>query len=447
MLLSAACSRLNSYPLLISELKGNFSVDSILFDSEEGFALFTQVSNKRVALLFTSQELYAKALFQLDGICELLLLLSPIDHEHNYSHLCNETGINYIFSDIEISCDIPVIHFAFDKLFLPKQSIRTNTTWVIPTSGTTGAPKLISHTMSSLSRTIKNNKSLKPLYWGLLYSVSKFAGIQVLLQSVIGGGVLLIPSNTNAIDKTLAFFAKQGCNALSATPTMWRKILMSPVTSELKLKQITLGGEVVDDSILRALHSVFPEAKISHIYASTEAGVGFSVGDVRAGFPLSWLETGKDGVSIKIKDNVLWLRIPGRDYNLAKWGKIDIDDQGFINSEDTVQVTSDRVIVLGRSNGAINVGGNKVHPEEVEAVLLDYPGVRFASVRGQKNPFTGFIVVADVVIDLNNGAVKISAKDLIDFCKKRLQTYKVPAKIQFVESLAINSTGKLERKS
>ena len=65
---------------------------------------------------------------------------------------------------------------------------------------------------------------------------------------------------------------------------------MTPKANHINLLQATLGGEIVDDRILSAITALFPKARIVHIYASTEAGVGFSVSDNRSGFPLNYLK-------------------------------------------------------------------------------------------------------------------------------------------------------------
>ena len=70
---------------------------------------------------------------------------------------------------------------------------------------------------------------------------------------------------------------------------------------------------------------------------------------------------------------------------------------GFVDTGDLVTRRGDRFFFLGRANGTINVGGNKVHPEEVEDFLLGCAGVQFARVTGRKSPFTGELVQAEVV--------------------------------------------------
>ena len=63
-----------------------------------------------------------------------------------------------------------------------------------------------------------------------------------------------------------------------------------------------------------------------------------------------------------------------------------------------LELRDGRYHFLGRRDGVINVGGLKVHPEEVEAVLNRHPQVRLSLVKTKKNPITGALVVADVLL-------------------------------------------------
>ena len=82
---------------------------------------------------------------------------------------------------------------------------------------------------------------------------------------------------------------------------MWRKLLMSCPVERLALRQITLGGEIVDQKILDALKH-FPAREDHHIYASTEAGVGFAVRDGRAGFPAAYLDNPPPGIRLAVDE-------------------------------------------------------------------------------------------------------------------------------------------------
>ena len=62
------------------------------------------------------------------------------------------------------------------------------------------------------------------------------------------------------------------------------------------------------------------------------------------------------------------------------------DDEGFVDTGDIVERRGERYYFLGRRGGVINIGGLKVHPEEVEAVINRHPQVRMSRVRPRRIP-------------------------------------------------------------
>jgi len=321
------------------------------------------------------------------------------------------------------------------------------TIWVIPTSGTTGIPKLISHTLSSLSRTVKRNVDLGSNYsWGLMYQLARFAGLQVFLQSFISGSKLIFIDMESTPVLIIDQLKHGNCNALSATPTMFRKLLMGGNLSGLPLKQITLGGEIADQNILDAVKFKFPEARLSHVYASTETGVGFTVTDGLAGFPESYLESSVSGVAIKISDDgILMLR-----NNKVAQANIDRsiyaeNNCGYVSTGDLVSYKGNRYQFMGRSNSTINIGGNKVQPEEIERIIQCLDEVELVSVSAKKSMITGELVVATVVpssIDIDVNQLK---QLILQKCRERLSDFKVPAIIRIVDDIEANHSGKIKR--
>jgi acyl-coenzyme A synthetase/AMP-(fatty) acid ligase len=126
------------------------------------------------------------------------------------------------------------------------------------------------------------------------------------------------------------------------------------------------------------------------------------------------------------------------------------DEEGFVDTGDMLEQRADRYYFVGRRDGVINVGGLKVHPEEVEEVINRHPEVRMSLVRTRKNPLTGALVVADVVLKTQsrNGNENDRAiqQDILLLCREALPSHKVPAVINFVAALAVAETGKLIRR-
>src|SRR5262249_36602839 len=147
----------------------------------------------------------------------------------------------------------------------------------------------------------------------------------------------------------------------------------------------------------------YPHAGVGHAYASTEAGVSFEVNDGLEGFPAALVGTTGGGVEMKVVDGSLRIRSSrvALRYEGGETAAV-TDADGFVDTGDIVERRGDRYYFVGRRGGIINVGGLKVHPEEVEAVINRHPGVRMSLVRSRKNPITGAVVVADVVLSASS---------------------------------------------
>ena len=312
------------------------------------------------------------------------------------------------------------------------------TTWRLFTSGTTGAPKPVDHTVSSLSRTVRP-PVVRPgsqRRWGLLYEPTRMAGLQVILQSLTSADVLLDATSHGALIDRLRWLADHRVQALSATPTVWRQLLQSGHVDDLELSQITLGGEIADQRVLDALSNTFPRARVTHIFASTETGAAFAVKDGLEGFPLAYLDDAPAGVRLEVRDGILFVHAPG----VAGAGP-----DGFVSTGDLVETSADRVRFLGRASGVVNVGGVMVSPEQVEAVLRTHPDVSDAVVTSRRNAFSGAILVADVVpapaVDTRQLPATLRA-----MVAGRLSSVHVPASITVVPTMATTATGKAGRR-
>jgi acyl-coenzyme A synthetase/AMP-(fatty) acid ligase len=124
-----------------------------------------------------------------------------------------------------------------------------------------------------------------------------------------------------------------------------------------------------------------------------------------------------------------------------------MDEDGFVDTGDVVERRGDRFFFVGRRGGIINVGGLKVHPEEVEAVINAHPDVRISRVKGRRNPISGMVVVAEVAPadDLEEHGESRVRDEILATCDRRLERHKIPMRITFVAALPMTSGGKLAR--
>ena len=323
----------------------------------------------------------------------------------------------------------------------------TKTTWIIPTSGTTSNAKLVKHDLGSLTESVKiQNREGVNFRWAALYEIYRFAGLQVFLQSLASSSTLILqPSNLPFPEKINKLIIER-CNAISGTPSLFRKILMLPESNKLPLKQITLGGEIVDQSILDSLKATYQSSRITHIYATTETGVVFSVNDGKAGFPVSYVECDHYKEKIRIIDNFVHVKPKTARRKIYINGAIE-EINGFYNTKDKVYSINKRYYFLGRDDGTINVGGQKIYPEEIEQVLLDHPLVEAVIVVGKPSSILGNIIMAKLVLKKDREYDSHTfSKEIHTYCSHRLEKYKMPYKFEIADKIQLNDSGKVRRK-
>jgi acyl-coenzyme A synthetase/AMP-(fatty) acid ligase len=411
----------------------------------------------RSILVATKDHLTAAlALIELDGIARRLVLCPSDVPLEQFPFIMATAALDTLVSDrigpdgdarwaaSVVACSSRLAPAA------PDRSPSHETEWVLLTSGTTGLPKLVLHSLSSLTAPFKGvNKPPGPFVWSTFYDTRRYGGLQILLRALVGGGSLVLTSPGEAVGDFLTRAAAHGVTHISGTPSHWRRAVVSPAARRISPQNVRLSGEIADQAILDDLRAVYPDARIAHAFASTEAGVAFEVGDGLAGFPAELI--GRRGVDVEmtVEDGSLRVRstcIATR--YLGDQVKAIADGAGFVDTSDMVERRGGRYYFVGRRDGVINVGGLKVHPEEVEAVINHHPGVRMSLVKARKNPFTGAIVVADVVASAGpepGAGPEALKKEILEACRRALAAHKVPAAIRFVPSLDVGTSGKLAR--
>ncbi|PYQ02281.1 MAG: long-chain fatty acid--CoA ligase [Acidobacteria bacterium] len=412
----------------------------------------------RSVLVATRDQLTAAlALIELDAVARRLVLCPPDLPAEHLPFVAATAAVDALVSDrtaphagppgvgTVVTCTPRIAPAA------PERTGRYQTEWVLLTSGTTGRPKMVVHTLSSLSGAMRGARpSGDPAVWSTFYDIRRYGGLQIFLRALLGGGSMVLSSADESTRDFLIRAGGHGVTHISGTPSHWRRALMSPAAHRIAPRYVRLSGEIADQAILDHLRACYPEARIAHAFASTEAGVAFDVGDGLAGFPASLIEGQGADVEMKVEDGSLRIRstrtaaryLGDEDRSIA-------DGDGFVDTGDMLERRGDRYHFVGRRGGIINVGGLKVHPEEVEAVINAHPDVRMSLVRTRKNPITGALVVADVVLKSEPGAANGRAvtleHEIMQRCREALSRHKVPAAIRFVSALAVTPSGKLVR--
>jgi acyl-coenzyme A synthetase/AMP-(fatty) acid ligase len=430
-----------------------------LVDLLQRSAIASGVENLRgrsVLIASIDPFIVALALIELDGLARRMTLYPPDLALEHLPYVMRYAEVDAVVSDGSFLSGASigaVQHAICTPALVPRvhaSQERLPTEWILLTSGTTGRPKMVLHTLASLAGAIGPSESHTEVIWGTFYDIRRYGGVQIYLRAVLTRSSLLLTGPQELVANFLQRAGEGGVTHISGTPSHWRRALMSREADRIAPRYIRLSGEIADQTILNSLRSFYPDAEISHAFATTEAGVALDVRDELSGFPASIL-TGTSVVDLKVVDETLRVRSSRTaERYLGENPPVLKDVEGFVDTGDVLELRDGRYYFQGRRDGVINVGGLKVHPEEVEAVLNSHPQVRLSLVKTKKNPITGALVVADVLLKEPSTPKGDHAYELqrtiTRFCRESLAPYKVPAAISFVPALAISETGKLVRR-
>ncbi len=410
-----------------------------------------QLAVRSVLVATRDQFAAALTLIELDGIARRLVVATPCIAPEHLAAIASDAAVDAIVSDHDRGGDAPEVPLRVVCTGTVSPPVATptahyHTEWVLLTSGTTGAPRMVAHDLETLTAPIVGTLGQgENIVWGTFYDIRRYGGLQILLRAALGTGSLVLSGAAESIGDFLVRLGAHGATHISGTPSHWRRVLMSPHARAIAPHYVRLSGEIADQGILSALQSFYPNARVSHAFASTEAGVGFEVGDGLEGFPASLVGAPAD-VEIVVVDGSLRIRSArnARRYIGDRTTLASAD--GFVDTGDMVERRGDRYYFLGRRSGLINVGGLKVYPEEIEAAINRHPAVRMSVVRSKKSSITGSLVAADVVLnEADDGGRSVLSREILQHCRASLAPHKVPATIRFVPALEIAAAGKLAR--
>ena len=300
------------------------------------------------------------------------------------------------------------------------------------TSGTTGQPKKVVHSIATLTRSVRTGDKYRNQVWAYSYNPTHMAGLQVFFQAFENMNPLVNVFNLQRSD-VYAKIDEYAITHISATPTFYR-LLLPVEKSYTSVQRVTLGGEKSDEHLYESIRKIFPCAKINNVYASTEAGSLFAAKGDCFQIPMAI----RDKFSVVDDELLIHKSLLGQSDSFQF-------DGDYYHSGDLIEWVNQEEGLFrfkSRKNELINVGGYKVNPGEVEDAINAYPGVRQSLVYGKANSILGNVLTAEV--QLEDGA-EVADLDIRKALQGQLQDFKIPRKIRFVEAFTLTRTGKLKR--
>jgi acyl-coenzyme A synthetase/AMP-(fatty) acid ligase len=327
----------------------------------------------------------------------------------------------------------------------PEAVVDMTGTIILATSGTTGIPKFIAHDFSFLAEKYIRLKT--PFKTVLVFGLDHVSGIETTLSILSPGGTVFL-SEDRSPQAIAGIIQKSGCTLLSCTPTFLKLMRWAGVFNDTYLKTLAVinyGAEPMPQHTLEDLKTHLPSASFKQAFGTTETTNIRTYTDAN-GF---WFRPGERGIDYKIIDSILYLKkgngfkgyleLLNDEWQLITKNMLQIDGYDWYQTNDQVEENEDGYIkIIGRHEELINIGGEKIHPREIEEILRLHELVKDAYVYKMPHILTGEMMIAEVLTKTIVEDEAMFKKQMRDFCRAHLPEHKIPQKIKVVSQWNIS---------
>jgi fatty-acyl-CoA synthase len=335
---------------------------------------------------------------------------------------------------------------------------------IIYTAGTTGKPKgavlthrnllwnSVNYCISQLTSPEDISLYVFPLYHiGAMgtYIAHAFIGARVHLKDKVEP------------EDCLETIEREGINRWSAVPTIYANVCKLPQVHKYKLNSVLKlcsGAAPMSLDLKYKLKELFPNAGIFDSYGQTESAGAITILSPKdalrkpasVGFPCPTYEIriindkGEDVVQGEVGELLYDSDTRMSGYYKDPEATQEVMREGWMCSGDLVKADEEGyVYIVDRKKDMIITGGENVYSKEIEDTIIKLPQVAEVAVMGLPNPKWGEIVTAVVV---PTPGAQLFAKEVIEFCKNSIASFKCPKKVILAESLPKNAVGKILKK-
>lgn len=337
------------------------------------------------------------------------------------------------------------------------------------TSGTTGLPKIVTHTHFTLPFGHLTTSAWIGLRYGdIHYNISAPGWAKFAYSSFFGpwnmGATLLAYQVDKFIAKEqLATMEQYGVTTFCAPPTVLRLMIQEDLTAyTFKIRQCVAAGEPLNPEIIEKWKKG-TGLTVRDGYGQTESSL------LAGNMPDSIIKYGSMGkptflydiviaddegveippfeegnICVKMNENKAngiftgYLGEPERNDKVFRHNLYYTGDKAYKDEEGYIWF-------VGRDDDVIKASDYRIGPFEVESILIEHEAVVEAAVVSSPHEIRGFAVKAFVLLRTGKVPSKALAEDLFNYCNKNLATYKIPRIIEFVESLPKTISGKIRR--
>lgn len=299
---------------------------------------------------------------------------------------------------------------------------------VLFSSGSTGKSKAAVHNLQRILEKFKVPRHSLRVVPFLLFD--HIGGVNTMLYTLSNGGCMVTVEERTP-DAVLSAIEKYKVELLPTSPTFINILLLGEAYQRHNLESLRIvsyGTEPMPENSLARFHRLFPKIKLVQTYGLSEVGILRSKSKSSESL---WVKVGGEGFQTRVVEGILQIKTQSAMLGYLN-AKSPFSEDGWFNTQDYVEVDGEYIKILGRKSEIINVGGEKVYPQEIENVIQQIENVAEVTVFGEKNPITGKIVCANVRL-LVNEEKKLFVSRLKKFCSLKLQSYKIPIKVNIVD--------------
>ena len=320
-------------------------------------------------------------------------------------------------------------------------SARGHAGLILFSSGTSGEPKGMLHDLNALLDRYREVRPRADRTVQLLLA-DHIGGLDSAFRTLFAGSTLVVPEARSAVAVGEAI-ERYNVNILPASPTFLNLMLLAHVTEKFdcsSLEVIAYGAEPMSARLLGRLVKAFPNVAFQQKFGTSETG---AIRIKSQSTDSVYFRIEDSGVEWRVQDAELWLKTSSRILGYLNADESSLEADGWYRTGDLVEEAEAGYLrIIGRRSQLINVGGQKVHPAEVEQVLSEIEGVDACAVFGQAAPVTGSMVACEIVT-ASSQDLRAWKRLIRSHCRGRLANWKIPVAIELRAELSM--TDRLKR--
>lgn len=335
---------------------------------------------------------------------------------------------------------------------------------ILYTSGTTGAPKgvmlghegLLQNALDVIDYLSLDEGDVSLALLPFYYSF----GNSILLTHLLAGARLVFGATLMYPEKMLALVDEHKVTGLYGVPGLFQLLLQRNLLADARwqsLRYVAQAGGPLSAPAADAIERSLPGTPVFIMYGQTEATARISylspeyrrLHPDSVGWPMpdTCIQIRDDQQQLLPSGEVghVWVRGPG--VMLGYWRNQQATAQvlvdGWLDTGDMGELDAGGFLYIrGRRSDMLKVSGQRLHPQEVEAVICEIADVSECAVDGVDDPLAGQVPRAFIV---PRAGCEISPMAVLRYCREQLAAWKVPRHIEIVDALPKTGSGKIQR--